>query len=208
MPIIITTTGEANLKSSSAKVSIFHSPKNGSIERYLSQSAKIKDKVSQRGTAVFVPSIQGVLKEIGGSTITCTYDIASNELLKLFVKVKYGYGKMDRVGSVFLRVREGAAYRVLKIRTLDSVNVTFKSAKIEGCFDILTLNQAIADGAKVDSKYFHLYNLDMLSPIMEVQVLQPETLPAVNKQLVKVTNPTTGKKVNVAIVKRRRAISL
>ena len=208
MPTIITLTGEANLKNSSAKISIFHSPKNGGMERYLSQAAKLKDAVIQRGSPIFIQSVQGVLKEIGGVYVNCAYEVRSGELVKLFAKVKYGYGRMDKVGSMFIRVRDGAAYRSVTIKTLDVASLNFREAKIEGCFDLVSLEEAIADGVKVKRDYFHMYNPELLSSIVETRVLQPELLPAVKKQVVELTDHSTGKKVEATVVKRRRAISL
>jgi hypothetical protein len=208
MPTILTTTGEVNLRDASAKVCIFHTPKDGSVERYLSQAAKSAQHIQQRGSATFLPSIQGVLSEIGGRSINAAYAIQNGEVIKVFVKIKYGYGRMDKVGSFFLRAREDAAYRVLTIKTLDMASVLFRSAKIEGCFDLLTLQQGLAEGVKINNTYHRLFNPDNLSSIIETTILQPERTPAVSKEVVTVTDSLTGKEVSVVKVKRRRAISL
>lgn len=208
MPVILTTTGEVNLKDSSAKVSIFYSPKDGSTEKYLSQAAKNKHTILQRGSASFLPAVQGVLAEIGGRSINAAYDIQSGEILKVFVKVRYGYGRMDKVGSFFIRPRTGAAYRALTIKTLDKASVLFTSAKIEGCFDLISLQQALAEGIKIDRNYHRMFQPENLASIISSTILQNETVRAESKEIVKVTNQVTGESVNVVKTKRRRAISL
>ena len=197
------------MRNSSAKVSLFHSPKGPGTERYISQAAKLKDKIEQRGMAIFSPSVQGTVQEIGGRCVNATFFIADNEILKVFVKLNPGYGRIEKIANFFIRPREHAAYRVLKINTIDAASVSFKTAKIEGCFDMLTLDEALAEGVSVKREFRRVYDPSIVASVISSnEILQPERQSSVKKEVVELVNPTTGESVNVVKLKRRRAISI
>ena len=210
MPIINTTIGEVNIRGASAKISIFHSPKDGTGEKYISVAAKAKDSIEQRGAASFFSSVTGLVQEVGGRGINCLYSVKSNEVLKVFVKINPGYGKMEKTCCFFLRVREGAAYRLLKINTVKHHSVVLESALIEGCFDMLTVDEAIAEGVKVRREFTHLFNPDVVSAVISSHtILQREKKSSVTREVIEVVNQATGEQVSIVnLKKRRRAISI
>lgn len=209
MPILQTTIGDVNLRNCSAKISIFHCDKAGGLERYLSQAAKAQTQVTQRGMAIFSPSVQGMLKEVGGRCINSTFSIAEGEILKVFVKINPGYGRLEKNANFFIKAREHAAYRAVSINTVDAPSVIFRTARLEGCFDMLSLEEAIAEGIQVKSVFRRAYDPNLVaSVISKHEVLQPERAPSIKKQIVEVVDPISGASTNVVKVKRRRAISI
>ena len=209
MPILQTTIGDVNLRNASAKVSIFHYDKAGGVERYISQVAKAQKEVTQRGMAIFSPSVQGMLKEIGGRCINATFSIAEGEILKIFVKINPGYGRLEKFANFFIKAREHAAYRVVSINTLDAPGVLFKTAKLEGCFDMLSLEEALAEGVQVKSVFRRAFAPELVATVVSKnEVLQAERTASVKKEIVEVIDPLSGESTNVVKVKRRRAISI
>jgi hypothetical protein len=210
MPVIATLLGEINLANSSAQVRIFHYNKVNNLEAYVSVSAKNPASgVKPYGPALFSPSVSGCVQDIGGRFIQSSYEVEESQILKVFTKIKQGYGKMDKIANFFIKVREGAAYRSLKINTLNHHSVLFKTAKIEGCFDLLTLEEALAEGVKVKQEFRRLYAPEAVSTVLtSSDILVQETKTSVKKQIVEVVDPTTGNKTNIVKAKRRRALEL
>lgn len=209
MPLILTTIGEVNLRGASAKISVFHSSRKGAGEKYISIAAKSKEYIEQRGAASFSPSIAGLVQEVGGRYVNCAYTVKSNEVLKVFAKINPGYGKMEKVCCFFIRPRDGAAYRVIRIDTVKDKSVNFVASIIEGCFDMLTVQEAVAEGVVVKREFLHLFNPDSVSSVISSHViLQKEKKSSIKKELVEVVNQTTGQQTSIVNVKRRRAISI
>jgi hypothetical protein len=209
MPIIQTTIGDVNLRNASAKISLFHYNKVNGTEQYISQAAKSANEVMQRGMAIFSPSVQGMLKEIGGRCINATFSIAEGEIVKVFVKINPGYGRLEKFANFFIKAREHAAYRVVSINTVDAPGVLFKTAKLEGCFDMLSLEEALAEGVQVKSVFRRAYDPSRVATVItKNEVLQAERAASVKKEIVEVIDPLSGESTSVVKVKRRRAISI
>ena len=207
---IVTVLGEVNMRNMSAQVMMFHCSKTGGIERFISQSAKVSDGiVSAVGFAQFSPSQRGVNADMGGKMVSATYKILKNEIVKVFAKIKRGYGTLDKVGSIYLRVRPDAAYRVVKIKLLDMAGVEFKEAYIEGNFDVLTVEEAIAEGVKCLPQHRHFaekVNVDRI--ITSNTVVAPEKAAAPKKELHNIVNADTGEVKTVVRVKKKRSIAI
>jgi hypothetical protein len=209
MPIIQTTIGDVNLRNASAKISLFHYNKVNGTEQYISQAAKSANEVTQRGMAIFSPSVQGMLREIGGRCINATFSIAEGEVVKVFVKINPGYGRLEKFANFFIKAREHAAYRVVSINTVDAPGVLFKTAKLEGCFDMLSLEEALAEGVQVKSVFRRAYDPSRVATVItKNEVLQAERAASVKKEIVEVIDPLSGESTSVVKVKRRRAISI
>jgi hypothetical protein len=209
MPIIQTTIGDVNLRNASAKISLFHYNKVNGTEQYISQAAKSANEVMQRGMAIFSPSVQGMLKEIGGRCINATFSIAEGEIVKVFVKINPGYGRLEKFANFFIKAREHAAYRVVSINTVDAPGVLFKTAKLEGCFDMLSLEEALAEGVQVKSVFRRAYDPSRVATVItKNEVLQAERAASVKKEIVEDIDPLSGESTSVVKVKRRRAISI
>ena len=210
MPVINTLLGEVNLAQSSAQVRMFHCDSRTKLEKFISVSCKDAGSgVRAYGPALFSPSVKGCVQDVGGRFIQASYDVAEEHILKVFTKIKQGYGKMDKLANFFIRVREEAAYRSLKINTLTNVSVLFRTASIEGCFDILTLDEALAEGIKVKQEFRRLYAQESVERILsESNVLVKEKSPPTKKKVVQVVDHATGEVVNVVKAKRRRALDI
>ena len=192
---------------SSGQVRMFHCNKSSGIETYVSMAVKSNPAIRQHGSPTFAPSVRGVVKDIGGLHVHSSYEIEDGEVLKVFVKMNYGYGKIEFVGSFFIRVRDGASYRRIFIDTLQNQSLVFRQAKIEGCFDLLTAEKAEKLGVKVKPEYRHLYQADF-SKKMKMEVLIPEDKITENKKVIMAVDETTGKAQPVLQLKRRRAVEL
>lgn len=216
MPTIKTQTGNINRRSSSASVSVFHSPRKGEkkVEKFINVMAKTANVhsaglVTSIGSAQFAAAIPGVKPEIGGRFVTASYEIAEGEILKIHVNVRPGYGTMEKCAAFYIRMRDEAAYRVVTIPLLTGNDLSYEEAKIEGNFDMLTVEQARAEGVLVKKKFEHLSEAVAVERVIgENTVVVEERSAQTVKEVKEVTNQQTGEVVTFVRRKRRRALEL
>lgn len=214
MPTIQTLTGNVNMRKQSAKIHAFHSPRKGGVgnkEVFLDKASKsgvTSGHIRKVGVPEFCAAIPGTKQEIGGRFVKQTFDIEEGEILKLFVDVRPGYGNPKRTGSVFIRVRRNAAHRKIRIKMIDHADVAYTHAEVEGCFDVLTLNELDAAGVKVLKGLRHLSSEANLERIIsENIVIQPEVSAPVRVRKRKRVD-ADGNEQTVFERKKRRSLDI
>ncbi len=202
MPVIKTRTGNVNLRTSSGKCYLFHSPTDGGREVFI-DSASPEAGIKKLGKPSYFAAIKGRKPDISGRFIEQKFYVRQGEVLKLFITVNPGLGKMELSGSVFLRVRKSAACRRLHIDLTNNYDASFRDATIEGTFDIISVEDAVKLGCKVPKAFFALASSTMRRKLLTKDdiLLQEESPPPL------IVEKTLEDK-KVVVSKRRRSIEL
>ncbi len=207
MPILKTISGDVNLKGRSAKVIVFYSPKGGGTERFLSQAARDGESGVVVRHTLPSPAVAGAKPEICGCRWDSTYEVREGTVFKIFTRINPGNGKMEKVANFYIRVREDAAYRAVTINTLDVAEVNFRAARIEGNFDMLSVDEAIAEGVKCLPQHRGFADPIAVERVVTSNVILAEEKNAKAKlEMRQVTDGDSGGVVAFAVRKRRRAI--
>lgn len=189
-------------KMKTGKAIFFHAPSSGSSRREVVLSKVIdKELVREGGGYSCSSSIEGIKREVGGSYIENSYSVKEGEFIKCFINVRPGYGKMPRSGSVFLRVRSTAAYRRLVFPITDSPQAIFKNAEVEGTFDVVSMEEAIACGVHVPSAYKCFGTPENVESILKENIVIREEM---EEKVVIESRTVTDGEGNEAVVRQRR----
>lgn len=212
---IKTVSGSVILRKKSSKACFFHAPRKGgkgNQEVFLDKASKNNITGGQdgvihtKGFAQHSPSIAGMKPEISGRRIEQTYQIAEGEILKLFINVRNGYGKLPKTASVFVRVRKKAAYRKLRFAMVDHPDNSFTHAEIEGCFDIISTEDALASGVKIPPAYRMFSDPDTIDSVLSENIVIHEELEAPTITERKILKDEEGNEKTIITKKRRRQI--
>jgi hypothetical protein len=103
----------------------------------------------EHGSPIVVPSLSDMPQEIGGSFATATYQVQDGVILKLYAKKRMGWNAVMKHCVMFLKAREHAAHRVIRFRPNPSNRLALDWLGVQGRFDILTMKEAEAFGARV-----------------------------------------------------------
>lgn len=178
--VIKTISGSVNLRKQNAKAHFFHAPRKGGkggrevfLDKATSNAATGgQDGVIHRsGTASFADAIPGTNPEIGGRMITQSFQIAEGEIIKAFINVRLSYGRLPRSASVFLRVREEAAYRRLRFNLIDHADTVFTHAEVEGNFDLITVEEAVAAGCHIPKAYLSFSDPSNIETVVDEDII-------------------------------------
>jgi len=205
-----TTTGLINYPDKSAQVMVFLSPRGNFKEAILAQATKTYPELVTRPSFPRISSsINGGRKEVCGSVTDSEYLVESGSILRVYIKINKGYGRLPESACFYIRVRSGAAYRRVEINTLQSLSAVFTKAVFEGCFDMLSFDEAIAEGVKTNKNFRRLFEpINVNRVISKNEVLIEQTEVAEKKEVVVLENPDTGKEVTVVKFRKRRAIDV
>jgi hypothetical protein len=210
--LLRTRTGNINLRNASGQVRIFHVPHKGGMgnqEVFLSQAAKngpTQTVVKQVGSPAFFSSLSGVRQEVGGRCVDQIFDIAEGEIVKVFVDVRANYGKRPTRGAVYLRMREGAAQRVLDFAVTNNPRAMFTSGTVEGTFDILTLADLADAGVKIAPHLKPLSTETAVKKVMKQTILREEIKPRTIPKKSEVVTVRGQKRDVVVSAKPRRRL--
>ena len=213
--IIKTVSGQCNLRKQSAKACYFHTPRgggSGSREVFLDKAAANSvtggpDGVIHRaGSPQYADSVPGTNPEIGGRRVTQQFSIAEGEIIKCFINVRPSYGKLPKSASVFLRIRRNASYRKLTFKLLDHPDTILTESTIEGSFDILTTEEALAAGVNIPTAYRSFSDPTNIATVLTADtIIHPEKESPVRFE-EKVVNDGSGNHRTVVKRKRRRVL--
>jgi len=182
---IKTISGSINTVSAgTAKANFFHCNRSGGAagtgnELFMDKSATDTSHtlVKRSGGAQFSEAIPGTPPAIGGRRITQGFAVKEGEILKAFVNVKGRYGKIPRSASMFLRVRAGAAFRRIKFKMIDAEEGDFEYAEIEGTFDLITTEEALALGVHIPTAYRSFSDPSNIATILDSDtIIREETI--------------------------------
>lgn len=140
-----------------------------------------------------------------GQWYTGVYELEEGTLLKLVTKQsapRFG----DRMKSLqaFIRVRQDAALVHIGMDLPAKVGRTISEAHMYGRMEIISLEQAMEEGAFVHPKFRHLYN-DTFGDALTVRTIEPAlSAPAVVKS--KPVKDAAGQEATVRIARRGRHI--
>lgn len=210
MPLLQTTTGFENFSSGSAKVYVFSLPTpafpgNESNLHLLSRAGV--SGVRAVGTATAAPAAPGVPYDRGKWT-TQTFDIPEGMVLKVFAnRSTSAFGQMRIMANMAIRMRaQGPLMRLSAILTQHQ-NATYTRANIEGRFDILTLEEALALGASIPSTFHATYGRGMTSRAFEITQMEREVTSRAAVRVRTIEN-SQGEAVVVTDSRRGRALDL
>lgn len=142
-----------------------------------------------------------------GAWNKATYDVADGMIFKIFVHKHMGLGERTYNVCQFIRARKEAAFRELKIRLSNHPKARFQNAVIKGRFDLLSLEEAVKQGVKVNAAFKHTFNPSDVERIIEVTVLEKEKAPT-SIVRERVARNSSGEKIVVHTKRRVRAFEL
>lgn len=212
---IKTLGGSANLRKESAKAHFFHVPHaggKGNKEVFLDKAATNgvtggQDGVVHRmGRAQISDAIPGTLAEIGGRVIAQTFMVAEGEVIKCFINVRRSYGKLPRTASVYVRVRDGAAYRKLRFRLTNHADTILTHAEIEGTFDILSTDEVVGLGVSIPNHYRSFSDATNIATVLEENIVIREEVEARTKLESREVSDGKGGMKTIITRKRRRVL--
>lgn len=208
MNLISVKSGKANMQNASSECYIFYTPRpelEGAqrVETFIGKAAREfrgfpTAPVKEHGSPVVVPSLFDMPQEIGGSFAAATYQVMDGVVLKLYAKKREGWNGVMKHCVVFLKAREHAAHRIIRFRPVQSNSLALDWLGVQGRFDIITLREAEAFGARVIEATRKLSDGSDFSLIQD-QVLEPETLAPIGFK-------ETESGVLIPHLKRRRKI--
>ena len=180
------------------------------MEQLLGVAAKTgAEEVTQTSYPQMSASISGTRAEVGGRMTSAEYSIKSGTVLRVYVKINKGYGKLPESACFYIKVRQGAAYRRVEVNTFQSLSAVFSKAVIEGSFDMLSFDEATAEGVKTNDKFKRLYDsINTSRVITKNEVLIAQSSAAEKKEVVMLENPDTGAEVKIVRSRKRRAIDV
>ena len=214
MNLINVKSGKVNARDSLSECFVFYTPRNevdpeGFVETFVGKAARemryrgdqsYTIPLREHGSPIVVPSLANMPQERGGSLATAHYEIADGVILKVCSKRRLGWNSTLRSSVVFLRMRETAAYQSVKFHPARSNALAMDTLGVQGRFDIITLEEAEAFGARVNPATRILASLDPDSDLTTVEVIEVATSEAVQLKTLE------GTERLMPIVPRRRKI--
>lgn len=206
--LVQATTGFENFQNGGAKAHLFVVPTQRfpGKELHIGIAARSGGVVRQIGFPQTIPAAPGMRPEMGQWT-QGNYEVPEGMVLKAFAHRSGGFGTMRVQASMFLRMREQAAYRRIGTILTGNPKASYTRVWIEGRFDILTLAQAREHGINVPTHFSHSFDTTMTSRAFDIIEVESEVAAAPQQQVAMVVN-AQGEEVQVRTVRRNRALEL
>lgn len=204
--ILSTMTGFETVQGASARVSAFLMPSAGFVHREigLDMAAKAGIGVSKVGEGRRVPAVGGVPLDLGSWT-SQSYIIPEGMIVRLTAK-RTLRGIMN-TASVLLRGRETGPIHQINVRLTQGPRTMFEMAQFEGRCDVLTFEQGVAAGARLEPSQRMLFDPSRLAGFISIRQIAAEVAPVATVMRRRIIN-SEGDKVVVAAPQRRRMIQL
>lgn len=202
--LINTVTGNENFSNSSAKVHVFYKPSRAfpGNEMFLGQMAKAGGyghNVSTHGPVSFVSAAQGMRMEIVGKWATQTFNVPDGMIIKVF---GWRQSRGLAVSAIaLLKARSTAAMNRLSVQLTGNERATYAYANIEGRFDVLTPEQAVAEGCKFTPLEIKQLDPVALQRLFSITVMDAELARPVEQRKV---NVKTADGTAVSYVEERK----
>lgn len=142
-----------------------------------------------------------------GQWITARYDVPENSYIRLMVTRKMQSEFIQQNYQVYLRCREGAALRRLRISFTGHPSANFQWGHVEGRFDILRLEDLDRLKFAIPDQLRAKFDIDDLSDVFDETVLEREAVPA-NLPNVETVSTHSGRQVQVARTSPRRKLNI
>lgn len=201
--------GMENLPDASAKSHVFVVPTArlpfGGKETHLGIAAKQRNGISATGVQT-LPAAPGLRDETGRWT-QGNYTIPEGTLLKIFGQRSGAFGQMRVSASMFIQLREDAAFQSVATRLSGHQKAAFTTAPVQGRFDILTVEQARALGAEVPPVFEGQFNELLVSRVFQLTVMEGERATAPVTTAKTISN-SHGEEVVVQTTRKARALDL
>jgi hypothetical protein len=204
-------TGEINAAEGSGKAHFFHAPtpesvRAGEKETFIGTAMKECPRLGTKGHSVKITARKNIREEIGKAVFQTTWALREGEIFKVFAQTSAGgadWKARTRTASVFIRVRAGAPLHMLRVKVPGVIaDSTFPFWYLRGRFDVLTLEEAEAEGAQVLD-----YCRDHFKPVNTNALFETEVMePALITAPVLETKEVGGRVMAVAV--RRRKLNL
>lgn len=185
MNLISVKSGKANMQTATSECYVFYTPRPATegeqrVETFIGKAAREfrglpNSVIREHGSAIVVPSLSDMPQEIGGLFATANYQVQDGVILKLYAKRRIGWNGTMKHVVVFIRAREHAAHRVIKFSPVPSNQLAMPWLGVQGRFDIISLKEAEAFGARVIGATRKLSE-GSDSALITDEVLEAETL--------------------------------
>lgn len=178
--VIDALTGRETWRASSANFNVIVCPTEeqkrltGALEEHIGLAANRKRGITQLNR-VKAPAFIG-LKDDLGVWSECRFDVPEGTILKGY-GMCCNYGKPQKNAAIYVRLREGAALREIRIRLLCESRSRHTHAYLKGHFDVLSLDEVMRHGVECKPQFQFLSNPDRIERTYECVVIVPESAP-------------------------------
>jgi len=185
MNLINIRSGKANTPTGGSECYVFYTPRpeaegTNKVESFIGKAAREfrgqpNKPITEHGSTIVVPSLSDIPEDIGGRFAASTYIAQEGVILKVYAKQRQGWRSTMKHCVMFLRVRENAAHRIVKFTPTANNALALDWLGVQGRFDILTLKEAEAFGAKVIEMTRRLSEGSDQGLIVD-EILEPESM--------------------------------
>lgn len=203
--------GDETFDTGNAKVAVFAVPCKiyNSFDRecHIDLAAKKSDiPVSFQNRIGTFNAYNEVFRNDLGKWTQAVYRVEEGMIFKIFAHRAGGHGQRVVNASQFIRIREAAAFREVKIKLTQNPKARFSFAVIKGCFDLLTVDEAVKRGVKLNIMFKHTLAHGEVARVMEFNTITPEReTPRIVRERV---YRRGGEKIVIQKTRKARAIDL
>lgn len=160
------------------------------------------------GQPIYEPAIAGRKPEIAGQWFVTNYNLEPDDVIKLCVSKKLTWNSLIKQAHIYLRMRQQAAFRSVRIPLLAKANSSRAEAQLQGRFDILTVEEAQTEAGIIPNpNYIHMHAEYNRNPLFRIDELEPEERPRVRVTTSILTNEE-GDGVRVLSKRRSRRVTI
>lgn len=113
-----------------------------------------------------------------GRWTKASYNVSDGMLIKVWVHKMAGFGQRIHNVSQLIAPRKDAAFREIKVALTGHSKARYRYATIKGRFDLISYEEAVKRGAKINSKFAYTFKPEDVARVMEVTIIEPEKAPA------------------------------
>ena len=207
--LITSYTGKEVVSGRETSVSLLFIPSHQFAGKVEPLFARARNDVSirEQGRAQYIPALNGMRPELVGQWIVSTHHVPENMLFAVRAKINQRGIVAD--GAVLLQTREGAPLVRINVALSRAPKAALEVAYIEGRFDVLTAQQAAAEGAQLmgQQTLIQAFIPSRRDGVMSFQTLAQQTVTRKETQITTTKN-SQGEIVQVAKIKRNRQLDL
>lgn len=208
--LLYTVTGKAVTHIGSCDLYVFVLPtkENGLATEMF--AGKVAQRISQDPTqAKFIkcsssptiaPSVSGMPTDIGGLFASTTFSVRDGTILKVTAKHRSGFRSNLTSATMFIRMRQSAGSKSLKLRPTGLADVTFNYLEVMGAFDFINVDEAESSGCRITQATRALATRKNTEGLIEVEHLSEDSEPPLSATMVE------GSDEPLMQIQRRRVI--
>lgn len=212
MILFETVTGNETQQSGICNFSLFYYQPESRKEVYINKAFAALENQQRlvRRTIRREAAVSGMGVNVGGFWDFATFESAEGCLFKVFARQRRAWNSLIQQACVFIRPREGAAFRKIQIPTLQiSGKSRVQHAFVSGRFDLVTMQEAMdIDRVFIQPVFRPMFAEESVNASMTIEVLEREAESKPRIEAVAVQDKTGQTVAHVHVRRRNRRIRL